>query len=151
MSNPARKKTIVICSSAAFYEHVNKIADELKKMGFNVEVPSTATRMKDAADYNVEKVKTWYENPGHFVKKRGLAMEHFDKIAAGDAILIVNDDKPDRSNYIGPNATMEWGLAYYLGKSIFILNGVSRDSNFYEEVYGMSTLVLEGDLGRIKI
>jgi hypothetical protein len=28
----AKKKTIVICSSAAFYEHVNEIAGELEEM-----------------------------------------------------------------------------------------------------------------------
>lgn len=78
-------------------------------------------------------------------------MGHFNEVAKGDAILIVNDDKPGQSNYIGPNATMEWGLAYYLGKPVFILNGVGKNSNYYEEVYGMSTAVLDGDLSKIKL
>jgi len=145
------KKTIVICSSAAFYEHVNQIADELEKMGFNVEVPATAERMRKSGDYDIYKIKTWIDDPEQFKIKRGLAMDHFDKVTKGDAILIVNDSKPGRSNYIGPNATMEWGLAYYLKKPVYILNGVPKNSNYYEEVYGMSTAVLDGDLSKIKL
>jgi nucleoside 2-deoxyribosyltransferase len=143
-------KTIVLCSSAAFYEHVNQIAAKLQKMGYKTVVPETAGKMKGSGDYDIKKVKTWVDNPEHFTKKQCLAMTHFKEIAEGDAILIVNDDKPGQPNYIGPNATMEWGVAYYLGKPVFILNGVSKDSNFYEEVYGMGT-VLDGDLAKIKL
>lgn len=145
------KKTIVICCSAAFYEHANALAEELEKIGYTAIVPTTATRMKNEADYNVSRVKTWYKNPKDFAKKQKLAAEHFNKVAKGDGVLIVNDDKPDQPRYTGPNTTMEWGLAYYLGKPIFILNGVSKDHNAYEEVYGMSTAVLDGDLTKIKI
>lgn len=146
----ANRKTIVICSSAAFYEHCNQIADRLQKIGYSTVVPETAVKMKARQDYDVAKVKTWIDNSDHFKKKRRLAMTHFNEVAKGDAILIVNDDKPGKPNYIGPNGTMEWGLGYYLGKPIFILNGVPKDSNFYEEVYGMSTAVLNGDLTKIK-
>ena len=144
-------KTIVICSSGSFYKHVNEIADELRKKGFKVVVPATAEKMKGHGDYDIVKVKTWIHNSKHFNLKHGLAMGHFNEVAKGDAILIVNDDKPGQSNYIGPNATMEWGLAYYLGKLVFILNGVGKNSNYYEEVYGMSTAVLDGDLSKIKL
>jgi hypothetical protein len=145
------KKTIVICSSGSFYEHVNQIADELEAMGYSVEVPTTAERMKVSGDYDIYKIKKWMDDPKHFKTKQGLAMEHFEKVAKGDAILIVNDDKPNKPNYIGPNGTMEWGLAYYLKKPVYILNGVPKDSNFYEEVYGMSTAVLDGDLAKIRL
>ncbi len=145
------KKTIVICSSAAFYEHVNQIADDLSKRGYKVEVPTTATRMHEESNYDVPRVKTWLGDPKYFVKKQSLAREHFEKVATGDAALIVNDDKPGKPNYIGPNATMEWGLAYYLKKPVYILNGVPKNSNYYEEVYGMSTAVLDGDLSKIKL
>jgi nucleoside 2-deoxyribosyltransferase len=143
-------KTIVICSSGAFYKHVNDIADQLREIGYKVVVPETAEHMRVSGDYDIDKVKTWIDNSEHFGRKHELAMAHFKEIAAGDAVLIVNDDKPGQPNYIGPNGTMEWGLAYYLGKPVFMLNGVPKDSNFYEEVYGMST-VIDGDLGKIKL
>ena len=143
-------KTIVICSSATFYEHVNQVAQQLQTMGYKTVVPITANKMRQSGDYDISKVKTWLDNPEHFKKKEALARAHFEEIAKGDAILIVNDDKPGKPNYIGPNVTMEWGLAYYLRKPVFILNGVDKASNFYEEVYGMAT-VINGDLGKVKL
>ena len=145
------KKTIVLCSSGSFYKHVNEIAAELEKMGYKTVVPATAYKMLKSGDYDIAKVKAWMSDPKYFHLKQGLAMAHFNEVASGDSVLVVNDNKPGRPNYIGPNATMEWGLAYYLKKPIFILNGVSKDSNYYEEVYGMSTTVLDGDLSKIKI
>ncbi|HVX58880.1 MAG TPA: hypothetical protein VG964_04100 [Candidatus Saccharimonadales bacterium] len=143
-------KTIVICSSASFYEHVNQIADELVGLGYKAVVPLTARKMKKTGDYDVHKIKTWIDRPEDFGMKHDLAMAHFNEIARGDAVLIVNDDKPGKPNYIGPNTAMEWGVAYHLGKPVFIMNGVDKESNFYEEVYGLAT-VIDGDLKRIKL
>jgi diphthamide synthase subunit DPH2 len=145
-----KKKTIVLCSSAAFYEHINKIAGVLRAAGYLVEVPSTAERMEREGDYDVSRIKTWYDRPEDARLKRNLAMEHFNKIASGDAVLIVNDDKPGKPKYIGPNATMEWGLAYYLKKPVFLMYGVDKKHNHYEEMIGMTAAVLDGDLNKIK-
>src|ERR1700689_5448911 len=117
-------KTIVICSSGSFYEHVVQLADELEKLGYKAVVPTTAERMRQSGEYDINKIKRQWGDDYIAKHKRRLAMEHFRKIAKGDAILIVNDDKPGKPNYIGPNGTMEWGLAYYLGKKVYILNGV---------------------------
>ncbi len=144
------KKTVVICSSASFYKHVNEIADELRGLGFNVEVPVTAERMKKENNYDIKHLKTWYDRPEDANLKHNLAMTHFKKVARGDAILIVNDDKPGQPTYIGPNATMEWGLAYYLNKPVFLMYPVAKGHNHYEEMVGMST-VINGDLGKIKL
>lgn len=144
------KKTIVLCSSAAFYEHVNVLAGQLEEMGYKTVIPQTARKMKKLRDYDVTKIKTWIDRPEDFKIKHNLATAHFAEIAKGDAVLIVNDDKPGRPNYIGPNTTMEWGVAYYLGKPVFILNDVTKESNFYEEIHGLAT-VIDGDLAKIKI
>jgi nucleoside 2-deoxyribosyltransferase len=143
-------KSIVLCSSGSFYKHVNEIAAQLQKKGFKTVVPATAYKMLESGDYDIAKVKAWIDDPELFHIKHNLAMAHFKEVEQGDAVLIVNDDKPGRPNYIGPNGTMEWGVAYYLGKPVFILNGVPKDSNYYEEVYGMAT-VLDGDLDKIII
>lgn len=145
------RKTIVICCSAAFYKRANEIAAELEKLGYKAVVPSTALQMKRENNYDVPRVKPWYKSPKHYDRKRSLAGEHFDKVAKGDAILVLNDDKPKQPAYIGPNTLMEWGLAYYLNKPIFILNSVNKDANTHEEVYGMSTAVLDGDLAKIDL
>ena|SRR5438105_12565312 len=143
-------KTIVVCSSGSFYKHCNEIADQLRKMGYKAVVPATAYEMLKSGDYDIAKVKAWMHDPKHFKLKRKLAMKHFEEVAAGDAVLIVNDDKPGQPAYIGPNGTMERGVAYYLGKPVYIWKGVPKDSNFYEEVYGMAT-VIDGNLDKIKV
>lgn len=145
------KKTIVICSSGSFYQHVNEIAEDLKKLGFRVIVPATAAMMKKSGDFDISKVKSWYHNPAHFKIKRKKVDGHFQEVTKGDAILIVNDDKPNQPAYIGPNAFMEWGLAHWLAKPVYILNSVSRNSNYYEEAYGMGAVVIDGDLSKIKL
>lgn len=146
----AGKKTIVLCSSGSFYKHVNELAARLEEMGYKTVVPATAHKMMKSGDYDIAKVKAWLDDSRQFHLKQGLAAAHFEEIAKGDAVLIVNDNKPNQPNYIGPNATMEWGVAYYLGKPVYILNGVPKSSNFYEEVYGMAT-VIDGDLAKIKL
>lgn len=121
-------------------------------MGYTAIVPTTAEKMRAGNNYDIAKVKVWYHDPREFKRKQLLAMEHFEKVAKqADAILIVNDDKPNQPHYIGPNTFMEWGVAYYLKKPVFVLNGVDKTANSFEEVYGMSAAVLDGDLGKIKL
>jgi nucleoside 2-deoxyribosyltransferase len=141
------KKTVVICTSAAFYKHANELAETLEKMGYKVVVPATAVRMKQENNYNVERIKTWYDKPEDAYIKQGRA---FEEVAKGDAVLVVNDDKPGKPNYIGPNTMMEWGLGYYLGKPVFLLNSVAKDHNAYEEMLSMATPI-DGDLSKIML
>jgi nucleoside 2-deoxyribosyltransferase len=114
-------------------------------------VPSTALKMKEDNDYSIERIKTWYKNPKDIYIKQGKANKHFDEVATGDAVLIVNDNKPGQPSYIGPNTMMEWGLAYYLKKPVYLLNSVDKNHNAYEEALGMTTAILDGDLSKIKL
>jgi hypothetical protein len=142
-------KTIVFCSSAAFYKHVNELADELEKHGIKAVVPDMAIRMRESGDYDVTHVKTWFTDPGDYHKKAKLMHGHFDKVAAGDAILVVNDEKHGVPGYIGVNVLMEMGLAFHLNKPIYVLYPVAEESPAYEEVMGMGSIILDGDLTKI--
>jgi len=152
-----KKKTIVICCSGSFYRHANEVADQLELSGYSAEVPMTAEDMKKSGDYNIEAVKSWYGNPDDFHVKTGKMRGHFDKVAAGDAILVINDTKNGQESYIGPNALMEIGLAFYLNKPIYILNKVPKLdkipklASVYEEIYGLGAKFLDGDLTKIKL
>jgi hypothetical protein len=146
-----QNKTITICSSAAFYKHVNEIADELEAKGFKVIVPESATKMRKSGNYDVMSHKTWYENPNDFTRKRELMDGHFAEVANGDVLLVVNDEKHGVPGYIGPNVLMEMAIGYYLKKPLYVLYDVSKDSNVYEEVIGMGCHILSGDLGKISL
>lgn len=73
---------------------------------------------------------------------------HFDKVAWADAILVLNYDKNDIANYIGPNTFLEVGLAFYLGKKIFFLHDIP-EMNSKEEYLAMTPTVIHGDLKKI--
>ena len=140
--------TIVICSSANFYEQAVELQDELEKKGYRVVIPRTARAMKEAGDYTVS--KTWYNNPEDYTKKAELMRAHFKEIAEGDSILVLNNEKHGQPNYIGPNVLMEMGIAFYFNKPIFIFNELPEGSPFEEELKGFMPTVLHGKLDQLK-
>jgi hypothetical protein len=76
--------------------------------------------------------------------------KHFDEVANGNAILVINNEKHGKANYIGGNVLMEMSLAFYQKKPIFVLNGLPHESTFEEELKGMMPVLLNGDLSKIK-
>ncbi|HRJ06776.1 MAG TPA: hypothetical protein PK096_01550 [Candidatus Saccharibacteria bacterium] len=146
----AHKHTIVICSSAAFYQQVGEIADDLESNGIIVVIPHTARVMRESGNYDVSAHKTWYEKEADYTRKADLMRWHFDEIASGDSILVVNHEKHGQPNYIGPNVLMEMSLAFYLKKPIYILNDLPESSPFEEEIRGMFPIVLNGSLEKLQ-
>lgn len=144
MKTPSTTPVIVICSSAAFYRQAVDIQGQLQALGLNVIIPDLADTMKQTNDYEVSHYKTWYEDDGDYHKKATLMHGHFDKVAAGDAILILNFEKNGKQNYIGANVLMEMALAFHLKKPIFVLNELPSDSPFEEELKGMAPVILHG-------
>lgn len=140
---------ITICSSANFYGHVIELKQQLEAQGYTVLVPHNALEMERRNDFEVSHYKTWFANPEDYTKKAELMNRHFDEIAKGDAVLIVNDEKHGVANYIGGNVLMEMAVAFYLKKKIFILNNLPNDSPYEEELKGMLPVCLDGDLAVI--
>ena len=145
----ATKPVITICSSAAFYKHVTDLRDQLETMGFQVLIPEMADQMKTNNDYEVTHYKSWLIGSGEYDKKAKFMRGHFDKVAEGDAILVVNDQKHGIDNYIGGNVLMEMSLAFYLRKSIFILNDFPAESAYDEELRGFLPTLLGGDITKL--
>lgn len=139
-----------MCSSVSFYKDVLAIEKQLKKLGFKVIVPKTARRMQKSGDFNVDKHKTWYKNPDDYTIKKGLITAHLKEVAKGDAILVVNNKKHEIEGYIGGNTLMEMTLAFYYKKPIYVLNPISESLSIKEEVFGMGSLFINGDLTKIR-
>jgi hypothetical protein len=136
---------ITVCSSANFYRQAVDIQAALQKSGYTVVIPATAEKMKASGDYDVSHYKTWFADSNDYPKKAALMRGHFDEIAAGDAILVLNYEKHGVANYIGGNVLMEMGLAFYLNKPIFIINEIPEESSFVEEIKGFMPVVLHGN------
>ncbi len=73
---------------------------------------------------------------------------HFDKIKAGDAILVVNVERHNIAGYIGGNAFLEMGFAFVLDKPIYLLNQLPECS-YRDELEAMQPVILSGDISRI--
>ena len=142
-------RTIVICSSASFYEKLFPIKNTLQKLGYKVAIPVTAHRMKKKNNFDVSLVKVWHKNPAYYHKKRALMDGHFRKIIKGDAILVTNFDKNGIKGYVGRNTLMEITIAYFFKKPIYILNDIEKDSLIKEEIYGVNPVFLKGNLRAI--
>jgi hypothetical protein len=136
--------TITICTSSSFYRQAVDLAEEFEKAGFNVLLPDMAEAMKKANDFERTNFQPWLTDPAKYYVKGDLMHGHFDKVAAGDSVFVINDEKHGVQNYIGGNVLMEMALAFHLGKPIFILNEVPEESSFKEEIYGMEPVVLKG-------
>jgi hypothetical protein len=138
--------TITICSSANFYRQAVDIQSQLEKLGYRVIIPATAERMKQSGDFDVSHYKTWFGDKNDYHKKTALMLGHFEKVAEGDSILVLNFEKHGVDNYIGGNVLMEMALALYLKKPIFLFNEIPSESNFLEEIIGLNPIVLHGKI-----
>ncbi|MFA5773081.1 MAG: hypothetical protein WC908_00180 [Candidatus Paceibacterota bacterium] len=144
------KKTIVICSSASFYEKVAEVETKLKGIGFKVKSPLNVSKMKKSGNYKVESYKTWYKNPDDYKRKAFLTRKHFNEVIKGDAVLVLNYEKNGKLGYIGGAVLMEMGIAFHFKKPIYILNKIDESSNLKEEIYGFLPTILNGDFNLIK-
>ena len=143
---PKNTPIITICSSAYFYKKAIAIQDELEHHGFEAIVPFNATIMHNNNDFEVSQYRTWLTNPEDYHKKAEFIRRHFAEVEKCDAILVINDEKNGKPNYIGGNVLMEMSLAFHLKKPVFILNAVPLESIFLEEILGMLPVVLNGSL-----
>jgi len=145
-----KNKTIVICSSASFYNQVVDIEEQLKKLGFKVVIPLTAKKMKQMNNFDPEVYKTWYKNPYDYKRKAYLTKKHFKEIEKGDVVLVLNYKKNGQDGYIGGAVLGEMNLALYLKKPIYILNPIDESVSYKEEILGMFPKIIKGDLLKIK-
>jgi len=140
---------IAICSSASFYPQVLEIEQGLQKLGFQVELPTGAIRLKEEDGFDPEAQKAGYIEKEDWQLKEELIKAHFKKIQESDAILVVNYEKKGITGYIGGNGLMEMAVAFHYKKPIYILNPVSKELSYYEEVMGMRPVFLNSDLIKI--
>ena len=127
-----------------------------------VNLPLSLEQLLDAvgAAYNLGEVEKFEVIPnggidafaaGHKIwdLKEEAIKNHYDKIDWCDVILVVNHDKRGVAGYIGGNTLIEIGVAFYLKKKIYILNPVSSELSYKQEIMGMKPVFLNGNLSLI--
>lgn len=122
-------KVVVLCGSMKFKDNILKVAENLKARGFTVKLPIECMN-----------------NEPKIIASRA----HLNRILESDtdAILVVNEDKPNLPNYIGPNSFAEIAFGFYYHKKVFLLNDIYEP--YKDELLGWGVLPLNGNLDNLK-
>lgn len=122
-------KTIVVCGSMKFKSEIINVKEKLENLGYEVLLPIECIEGKP---------------------KNIASRAHFNRIKdeKTDAILVMNLDKENAKNYIGPNSFAEIAFAFYFEKRIFLLNDIYEP--FKDELVGWNAITLQNKLDDIK-
>ena len=150
---------LTVCGSITFYGEMENLKTDLETRGHEVLIPLLALDAPEANGDRKIHFGTYIEQhggmdafpPDHVIwtRKEGAIKDHFQKIEWSDAVVIANYDKRGIQGYIGGNTLIEIGIAFYLKKPIYILNPISSELTYRQEIYGMKPVLLNGDLERI--
>ncbi|MFA7216671.1 MAG: hypothetical protein WC095_01665 [Candidatus Paceibacterota bacterium] len=152
---------ITICGSIAFYSEMENAMKVLESLGHEVKIPRLALEVpKEMGGGNKVYFGKYIEDNGgidafpvgHEIwdMKHGAINDHFEKIGWAEGVLIVNPEKRGIAGYVGGNTLIEIGLAFFQKKPIYILNDVSSEISYKQEILGMKPVILNGDLSMIK-
>lgn len=149
---------ITLCGSYTFQPDMEKVAVELRDMGHEVQLPELPENSKLESNDPLS-IRAYIEEFGNidaipldhpvWEAKAHAIDNHFNKIAWADAILVVNNEKKGIAGYIGGNTLMEIAVARRLNKKIYILNQISSELSYKEEILGIKPLFLRRDLRNI--
>jgi len=91
------------------------------------------------------------ESIEHCFSYGDIDKDHFNKIAASDAVLVLNYPKNNIAGYIGGAVLTELGVARHLDKKIFILHNLPSedDLRYVLEIKVMKPIILNNDLTKI--
>lgn len=132
--------TITICSSTKFYHQINVLAQQLRELGHEVFTPELS---EPIVDYSLHTPEVQAGMKQHFIDR------HLSKIKESDAIFVLNNQKGDLVNYIGPNVLLEMAFAYALDKKIYLYQDIPTQQSNEVEIRGLRPICLRGDINRL--
>jgi nucleoside 2-deoxyribosyltransferase len=142
---------IAICSSALFAKQSREIKEKLEKRGFEVflypQKVEVNGKMIDVGEYHRMRKSNLTQEL--LKTKRKLIDEHIEKIKNSDAILVLNLDKGEDRGYVGGNTFLEMGIAYCLGKKVFVWKRPSENLPYFEEIMALNPILIEENLEKI--
>ena len=144
---------ITLCGSIAFIDEMVDAKGKLEALGHEVKLPPTEImddtgKAMPVKQYYAMRKTTTDETSWIWDTKAQAMKDHFEKVVWADAILVLNHHKNDIAHYVGANTLLEMGLAFHLGRPIYLLNPIPELS-YKEEILGMKPFVIDGDLERI--
>ena len=131
-----------------FAKQMAETKEKLEGLGHKAEVPCDIQKFLDDPGYTTDNHE---ENFKHCLEN-DILRRCLNSIGKSDAILVLNYPKNGINGHIGTNTLIDMGVAYYLGKKIFLLNhppDVKKEKSTHE-VLVMQPVILDGDFSRIK-
>jgi len=137
---------IMICGSMSFAKEMLALQKQLQEIGHSVDVPCDT-------DLHIEKPNFIDEldaDREHLIA-HNIMKQCFDLLAASDAVVFLNLPKNGIDGYIGTSSLMEMGLAYYLGKKIYLMypHPDPNEHRWAHEVASFQPTILCGDINAL--
>ncbi len=134
---------ITICGSMSFATQMKQTKEKLEELGHSVFMPV------DTYDHISDKTLKSRDDDYTHADLQMLTKDHFNKIDASDAILVLNYSKNGIDNYIGASAFAETLHALAEGKKIFLLNPIPKQPYISGDLHCLDISVINGDLSLI--
>jgi len=141
---------IAIMCSLDFPEEVLKIKLLLEEAGHEVSLPFTLARIING-ELNAEEIKS-KKVAGELYKttaKLDLIRKNWERLKAGDAVLIINLTKKGVENHIGGNTFLEIGFAHVENKKTYLWNDIPN-MPYSDEIRAMAPIVINHDISKIR-
>ena len=137
----------MIIGSMTFAKEMRTTKGELENLGHTVSLP-VDVELHIENETLADDLEADYKH----VTENDILRKCFKLVSESEAVLVLNHPKNDTEGYIGTSALMEVGIAYHLGKNIFLLNEVPSFDNcrWAHEIAMIQPTVISGDLNKIK-
>jgi NTP pyrophosphatase (non-canonical NTP hydrolase) len=136
---------VVVGGSMTFAKEQLEVKRALEEMGHEVLVSDD---IHDCIGNSSIK-NAGFESELRHCLETDIVMSFFNMIKEADAYVVVNKEKGGVRGYLGTAVLMELGLAYYLGKRIFLMEDYDKGQGYGLEVAIINPVVLNGDLSKI--
>ncbi|MDO8555934.1 MAG: hypothetical protein Q7R96_02050, partial [Nanoarchaeota archaeon] len=130
---------IFVCASKHMYGKLPPVIAALESRGHVVTLPNSYY------DPLKEEVMKTVGAVDHALWKGEMLRAQKVKVAANDAVLVMNFEKNGVPNYIGGATFLEVYMAFDLGKPVYLWNPLP-DGSLQDELRGMRVQVIDGDL-----
>ena len=134
-------KKIMIASSTAFYNEIDKISNFLKENNYEIIYPNGYNEDYEEYDDITKQYKLFYT----------MSKE---KISKADELLVLNFTKTKNNktlnNYIGPSTFLEMYEAFMNNKKIYLYTNLpDKDHILYDDIKAMNPICLNKNIEEI--
>ncbi len=118
---------IILAGSMISFEKMKLIKQRLEANGVVVAMPT------GAGDSSPQVV-------------RGFNHDALERLKSGDRLLVVNEEKQGVKGYVGSNTLIEIGMAFALGKPVYLLNDYDKTQDCTDELDALVDGIVGGDI-----